>query len=682
MAKQYKEVSLAVYSTTEWEKMSSEEKEQAHADFQLVYSTMPDGFEQALDVDTYPLSDMGNAELFVAAAGYDLHYDAARKVGYVYGVDPRNGCTVWVPDPDDLLLKQAIDDYARKLSEMDQALDERMCHTDEAKNKVKTLRKTLFTRYGSFSGAAAKRIIERIHTQTADPSIIMDDVARTGFLLNCPNGTLDLRTGQLQAPSKMDYITQGCPTEYHPGAMTEAVSAWLDSICVTPEIKRLFIQVLGVALDATIRTKTMPIFFGSKTNNGKTTMVEIIMYVIGRTKYGGYGQTISAGAFDKGTRTGGRCTPELATVTGARLVIMSEPNETQSVDWAYVKEITGGGSIHVNPKNKPAYTIPAVFTLGLDTNYLLKVDDPTLFRRGTMQIIPFLREFSEALGNLDGTLLARMAEKANREAILAAMIEGYKDYIDSGKRFVEPPESKEILARYETNNDRIGEFLEENFVKVEGKNAPHTYVTVKTVYAAYIKWLTDNGYKNQESSSSFRNKLEARATVEKRNNAYCIIGYREKQAGTATTIEGMDPLEWYMAHCMVQDPAASVLLADMIPAYSRAVSALDVAPLDEMGVFAALAKSGHVVSTIGGTMTLMGWRMLTRKEQEEGEAREQRDKQEAHKAAIVAEIDAVGNMQLEIALRMIMDAYTAGDTHTRAALDLLINGPKGGRLPY
>ena len=89
---------------------------------------MPDGFEQALDVDTYPLSDMGNAELFVAAAGYDLHYDAARKVGYVYGVDPRNGCTVWVPDPDDLLLKQAIDDYARKLSEMDQALDERMCH--------------------------------------------------------------------------------------------------------------------------------------------------------------------------------------------------------------------------------------------------------------------------------------------------------------------------------------------------------------------------------------------------------------------------------------------------------------------------------------------------------------------------------------------------------------------------
>ena len=680
MAMIFKAIDLAIYEKNEWDRLTADQRNKILADM-TVY-VVPDGTQQAMDADTYPLSDMGNAELFIFASGYDLHYDAARKVGYVYGVDHRNGCTVWVPDPDDILLKQAIDDYARKLSEMDQALDERMCHTDEAKNKVKTLRKTLFTRYGSFSGAAAKRIIERIHTQTADPSIIMDDVALTGFLLNCPNGTLNLRTGQLQAPSKMDYITQGCPTEYHPGAMTEAVSAWLDSICVTPEIKRLFLQVLGSAMDATMRTKTMPIFWGGKTNNGKTTMTEISMRVIGRTEDGGYGQTISAGAFDKGTRTGGRCTPELATVTGARLAIMSEPNENQAVDWAYIKEITGGGSIHVNPKNKPAYTIPAVFTLGIDTNYLIRVDDPTLFRRGTMQIIPFLREFSKAKGNIDDNLRERMAEKENREAILAAIVAGYKDFIANGKRFIEPPESREILERYEANNDRIGEFLEEKYTRVEGAKAPRTYVTVSSVYAAYTAWLTENGYRNQESSSSFRNKLESRARVEKRNNAYCILGFKEKTAGTATTIEGMDPVEWYMAHCMIQDPTASVSLAAMVPAYARAVSALDVAPMDEMGVMMVLIKAGCDVSAIGGSMTLTGWRMLTRAEQAEQEARERRDKLEAHKAAIVAEIDAVDNLQLQIALRMITDAYTNGDTHLSAALDLLVNGPKDGRLPY
>ena len=133
---------------------------------------------------------------------------------------------------------------------------------------------------------------------------------------------------------------------------------------------------------------------------------------------------------------------------------------------------------------------------------------------------------------------------------------------------------------------------------------------------------------------------------------------------------------------MTQDPAASVSLADMVPAYARAVSALDVAPMDEMGVMMALIKAGCDVSAIGGSMTLMGWRMLTKAEQAEQEARERRDKLEAHEAAIVQEIDAVDDLKLQIALRLVMDAYAAGDAHTCAALDLICNGPKDGRLPY
>lgn len=640
---------------------------------------VPDGFFQAVDTDAYPLQDLGAARLFVDLSGCDLHYDPARRLGYVYGLDDRNGCMVWRPDGEDALIKAALDDFADKVAAMDRALDISKASTDVA-SKIKDRKKIVWTRYTSYAGASVKRVIERIHTQTADPSIVMDDVARAGHLINFPNGTLDLRTGQLRPANKLDYITQGCPTEYHPGAMTEAVSAWLDSICVTPEIKRLFLQVLGAAMDATITTKTLPMMYGAQTNNGKTTAINAVMATIGRTENGGYGQTISAGAWDKGARTGGRCTPELATVVGARLVSMSEPSETQNVDWAYLKEVTGGGSLMVNPKNKPAYTIPAVFTVVTDTNYLIRVDDATMFRRGSMQIIPFLRSFGPS--DIDRTLGDRLAEKANREAILAAIVAGYQDFVSNGKHFAEPPESLEILARYQTNNDRIGEFLEENFVKVDGAKAPRTYVTVTSVYAAYTAWLTDNGYKNQESSSSFRNKLEARVRVEKRNNAYCIIGYKDKKVGTATTIEGMDPVEWYMAHCMTQDPSASVSLSAMVPAYSRAVSALDVQPLDEMGVMMALIKAGCDVSAIGGSMTLMGWRMLTKAEQAEQEARERRDKLEAHEAAIVQEIDAVDDLKLQIALRLVMDAYAAGDAHTCAALDLICNGPKDGRLPY
>lgn len=415
MAMEYKNAKLVIYPHSEWDNMTTEQQTQARNSGNSVY-VVPDGIDQVLDTDTYGLSDLGNAELFLAQSGGTVYYDAARRLGYIYGLDPRNGCTCWVPDPDDTRLCAAVDAFAHIISDMEQAMPEYTASVESA-TKVKALRKILLTRLRDFSGAATKRIIERIHKQSANPAIVMDDVARTGHLVNCPNGTLDLRTCQLRPARKDDYISQGCPTEYHPGARTEAVDGWLDSICVTPEIRRLFLQALGEALNAANITKTMPILYGSKTNNGKTTTTEIIIDVVGRAQNGGYGQTINPTAFNKGTRTGGRCTPELATVVGSRVVMMSEPHENENVDWAYIKEITGGGSLHVNPKNKPAFTAPATFTPFLDTNYLIRVDDPTLFKRGTMQIIPFLREFSKAMGNLDDTLRERMAKKENREAI-------------------------------------------------------------------------------------------------------------------------------------------------------------------------------------------------------------------------------------------------------------------------
>src|SRR4051812_40090960 len=38
------------------------------------------------------------------------------------------------------------------------------------------------------------------------------------WLLNCPNGTLDLRTGRLREHRREDLLTKLCPTEYHPEA--------------------------------------------------------------------------------------------------------------------------------------------------------------------------------------------------------------------------------------------------------------------------------------------------------------------------------------------------------------------------------------------------------------------------------------------------------------------------------
>src|SRR5436305_268435 len=48
--------------------------------------------------------------------------------------------------------------------------------------------------------------------------VLPDQLDRDVWLFNCPNGTLDLRTGKLREHRREDLLTKMCPTEYHADA--------------------------------------------------------------------------------------------------------------------------------------------------------------------------------------------------------------------------------------------------------------------------------------------------------------------------------------------------------------------------------------------------------------------------------------------------------------------------------
>ncbi|VTR95063.1 Phage/plasmid primase, P4 family OS=Gemmatimonadetes bacterium KBS708 GN=J421_4612 PE=4 SV=1: D5_N [Gemmata massiliana] len=49
-------------------------------------------------------------------------------------------------------------------------------------------------------------------------------------LLNCPNGTVELRTGTLREHQREDHITRLCPTRFDPNANRETYLAFLDRV--------------------------------------------------------------------------------------------------------------------------------------------------------------------------------------------------------------------------------------------------------------------------------------------------------------------------------------------------------------------------------------------------------------------------------------------------------------------
>ena len=68
MAMIFKAIDLAIYEKNEWDRLTADQRTKILADM-TVY-VVPDGTQQAMDADTYPLSDMGNACLLYTSLNF------------------------------------------------------------------------------------------------------------------------------------------------------------------------------------------------------------------------------------------------------------------------------------------------------------------------------------------------------------------------------------------------------------------------------------------------------------------------------------------------------------------------------------------------------------------------------------------------------------------------------------
>ena len=103
------------------------------------------------------------------------------------------------------------------------------------------------------------------------------------WLLNCANGIVDLRTGELLPHDPQLYLTKIVPHDYVPAA--EAASPlwnqFLATIFANNEKMIRFVQRLfGSALVGQVVEHILPIFYG-KGANGKSVLVETMLHVFG-----------------------------------------------------------------------------------------------------------------------------------------------------------------------------------------------------------------------------------------------------------------------------------------------------------------------------------------------------------------------------------------------------------------
>lgn len=159
------------------------------------------------------------------------------------------------------------------------------------------------------------------------------------YLLNCPNGTLDLRNGQLREHSYKDLITKMTGADYDPTARCPTWLTCLDLYsCGDPEWVSWLQWLLSRCLVGHVEVALIPLFTGAG-GNGKSTTLDAVGHALGS-----YVGAVPSAAFGDNSHSsvwGG--------LSGKRLVRSNELDPRKALDMTKLKAMCSTDPIQVQP---------------------------------------------------------------------------------------------------------------------------------------------------------------------------------------------------------------------------------------------------------------------------------------------------------------------------------------------
>jgi putative DNA primase/helicase len=428
-----------------------------------------------------PYSDYTNALAFVAAHGGTLRYCYPWKAWLVWTGSH------WQRDTSGevmRLAKQTIKRLARRVEHL------------EDEKKIAALMAHIKS---SLSTAKLKAMLE---SAQSEPGIAVqpDELDRDIWLLNCTNGTLDLRTGALRPHAQDDLLTKCLPFPYEPARECPQWLHFLEKAMHGSAELIAFIQkALGYSLTGSTREQCFFLLHGP-TKTGKSTFATIAKALLGP-----YGTQAEMSAFLHKDRETVR--NDLADLAGMRLVCAIETDEGKRLAEALIKQLTGGtDTIKARFLFEEYFEYRPQFKIFLATNHKPKVTaaDDAVWER--IRLIPFTVQIPK--DERDKQLEEKL--RAELPGILAWAVRGCQTW-QHADGLGEPTAVVEATQQYRDEMDDIGQFLDTCLV-----GDPAIYKTQATVlFKAYQQW----GGKQCETQHAFGKALGDRGHESKRRGS-------------------------------------------------------------------------------------------------------------------------------------------------------------------
>lgn len=442
-----------------------------------------------LDPLNYHHSDRGSSDLFADMFRHEVRYNTTAKEWYFY--DGK----VWKIDTGGMVV------HAKAKQLFDALMIYAGSIEDEQTQK-------LFREYYGKFGSKNKR--DTLIKDAADCCYISsEELDKNPNLFNCQNGTFELDTMKFRPHNSEDYITKISNVVYDEKAVSEDWNKFINEVLPHDREKVRYLQkAVGYSLSGQCSLETCFILYGATTRNGKSTLVSAISYMLGDSN--GYARTaqpeVLAIRKNKDSRN---ASEDIARLAGCRFLNVSEPPQSMAFDAALLKTLTGRDTITARFLFQGSFEYVPQFTLFINTNYLPKVLDETLFTSNRINVIEFNRHFSPE--EQDINLKDRLRTEQNISGLFNWCIEGLKLFRQEG---LKPPMSVGIATRqYAQQSDKIGNFISECLEEEQGSAC-----TAKDAYEVYKKWCTECGYFSEGKQKFFellrgKNMLSARANV-------------------------------------------------------------------------------------------------------------------------------------------------------------------------
>lgn len=442
----------------------------------------------------------------------------------------------WIEDDFDMAA-QRIEDVCElylRLAESKQA--EAAEETDKNERaKIEGLASAVLRRVSQLRDTPGQDKLLQMLRRIRDPLVVLPkQIDQQHYVKACPNGVIDLRTGELRPGRPDEYILNAIVTEYDPELLRkddpcpETNRFLLSSMDGDQELVDFIWRLLGYGLITERRDHIFTIMWGEHGRNGKDTLIKLVTHVLGQTLSGD--APVEMLLQTQQVRNSSAPSPDVLALRGMCVAWINEAEEGQRFALAKLKKLTGGGYITARGLQDKLQTTWLQTHLPIMTTNELpkaKADDAAFWSRAIL--IKWPLSFVERPEQpYERPADKDLTEKVGAEAkgVLARMVRGSMEYLRDGLKI--PDKVREWTREQRASWDDVGLFLSEWCISESHQANPANYtlkVNATDLHEAFCIWYAR--YRDRRysiSAKKFAEALNKKDIAYKRSNGSWRLG--------------------------------------------------------------------------------------------------------------------------------------------------------------